>query len=55
MMQVVMIARLEVMYQRSRSMLIFLVIVFLAVNITCEVISATVLKSVVSGKLYLMI
>jgi hypothetical protein len=53
-MEVVMIARLEAMYQRSRSMLIFLVIVFLAVNISCEVISATVLKGVVPGKLYLL-
>jgi hypothetical protein len=51
-MQVIMIARLGAMYQRSRNMLIFLVTVFLAVNITSGVITAIVLKGIVAGKLY---
>jgi hypothetical protein len=53
MMQVIMIAWLHAMYQRSRMMLLFLVIVFLAVNITCGVIVVIVLKDIVVGKLYL--
>ncbi|KAG2363835.1 hypothetical protein BDR07DRAFT_877977 [Suillus spraguei] len=40
MMQVVMIARLHALYQRSRTMLIFLVIICLAVNIACGAIAA---------------
>jgi hypothetical protein len=36
---VIMIARLHAMYQKSRIMLIFLVIIFLAVNIACGVIT----------------
>ncbi|KAG1779101.1 hypothetical protein EV702DRAFT_120338 [Suillus placidus] len=39
MLGVIMIARLHAMYQRSRNMLIFLVIIFLAVNIACGVIA----------------
>jgi len=39
------------MYERSRLMLIFLVIAFLAVNIACGVITAIGLKNVVGGKL----
>ena len=54
MMQVIMIARLHAMYQRSRRMLIFLVIIFLAVNIACGVIAAIALKDAVLGKLYLL-
>jgi hypothetical protein len=42
------------MYQGSRNMLFFLVVVFVAVRITCGVIVATVLKSVVAGKAYLL-
>jgi hypothetical protein len=42
------------MYQGSKTMLIFLVIIFLGVNITCGVLSAIGLKSVVWGKLYLL-
>ncbi|KAG2337438.1 hypothetical protein BDR05DRAFT_772037 [Suillus weaverae] len=42
---VIMIARLHAMYQRSRTMLIFLVIIFLAVNIACGVIAAIGIKS----------
>ncbi|KIK31453.1 hypothetical protein CY34DRAFT_19904 [Suillus luteus UH-Slu-Lm8-n1] len=41
-----MIARLHAMYQRSRPMLIFLVIIFLAVNIACVVLSAIGLKNI---------
>ncbi|KAG1810010.1 uncharacterized protein HD556DRAFT_1452872 [Suillus plorans] len=44
MLGVIMIARLHAMYQRSRRMLIFLVIIFLAVNITCGVITIIGLK-----------
>jgi predicted RND superfamily exporter protein len=40
MLQVIMIARLHAMYERSRTMLIFLVIIFLGINIACGVISA---------------
>jgi hypothetical protein len=50
MMQVIMIARLHAMYQRSRIMLIFLVIVFLTVNIACGVLTAIGLSHVVTGK-----
>ncbi|KAG1773459.1 hypothetical protein EDD22DRAFT_946889 [Suillus occidentalis] len=39
-----MIARLHAMYQGSRIMLIFLVIIFLAVNIACVVLGAIALK-----------
>jgi hypothetical protein len=53
-MQVIMIAQLHAMYQRSRMILIFLVIIFLAVNIACGVIVATSLKRIVGGKLYLL-
>ncbi|KAG2337447.1 hypothetical protein BDR05DRAFT_773115 [Suillus weaverae] len=41
---VIIIARLHAMYQRSRMMLILLVIIFLAVNIACGVIAAISLK-----------
>ncbi|KIK37910.1 hypothetical protein CY34DRAFT_809885 [Suillus luteus UH-Slu-Lm8-n1] len=40
MLGVIMIARLYAMYERSRTMLIFLVIIFLGINIACGVISA---------------
>ncbi|KAG1796862.1 hypothetical protein EV424DRAFT_1546843 [Suillus variegatus] len=46
-MQVIMIAWLHAMYQGSRMMLIFLVIIFLAVNITCGVIAAIGLNDTV--------
>ncbi|KAG1741236.1 hypothetical protein EDD22DRAFT_307925, partial [Suillus occidentalis] len=39
MLGVIMIARLHAMYQGSRTMLIFLVIIFLAVNIACVVLA----------------
>jgi hypothetical protein len=41
------------MYEKSRMMLIFLVIIFLAVNIACGVITLIGLDYVVGGKLYL--
>ncbi|KAG2101150.1 hypothetical protein BD769DRAFT_188706 [Suillus cothurnatus] len=53
MLGVIMIARLHAMYQRSRSVLIFLVIVFLAVNISCGVIAAMGLKQAAAEVLVL--
>ncbi|KAG2033564.1 hypothetical protein BDR03DRAFT_663650 [Suillus americanus] len=53
MLGVIMIARLHAMYQRSRNMLIFLVVIFLAVNIACGVLAAMVLKHVVAEELIL--
>ncbi|KAG1779002.1 hypothetical protein EV702DRAFT_114911 [Suillus placidus] len=50
---VVMIARLHAMYQKSRMMLIFLVMIFLAVNIACGVITAIGLKYMVGEELIL--
>jgi hypothetical protein len=50
MLQVIMIARLHAMYQGSRTMLIFLVITFLAVNIACVVLAAIGIKNVVARK-----
>ncbi|KAG2111313.1 uncharacterized protein F5147DRAFT_103245 [Suillus discolor] len=44
MLGVIMMARLHAMYQRSRRMLIFLVIIFLAANIACGVITIIGLK-----------
>lgn len=41
MLGVIMITRLYAMYQRSKKMLVFLVVFFLAVNITCVVIAAS--------------
>jgi hypothetical protein len=54
MLQVIMIARLHAMYQGSRTMLIFLVIIFLAINIACAVLTAIALKYVGLGKFYLL-
>ncbi|KAG2119924.1 uncharacterized protein F5147DRAFT_832516 [Suillus discolor] len=45
MLGVIIIARLYAMYQKSRIVLVFLVIIFLAVNIACGVITAIGLKS----------
>ncbi|KAG2341270.1 hypothetical protein BDR05DRAFT_965752 [Suillus weaverae] len=53
MLGVIMIARLHAMYQSSRNMLIFLVIIFLAVNIACGVIAAIGLKDIVAEELIL--
>ncbi|KAG1754698.1 hypothetical protein EDD22DRAFT_957419 [Suillus occidentalis] len=47
MLGVIMIARLYAMYQGSRTMLIFLVIIFLAVNIACVVLGVITLKTIV--------
>ncbi|KIK36118.1 hypothetical protein CY34DRAFT_811557 [Suillus luteus UH-Slu-Lm8-n1] len=54
MLQVIMIARLHAMYQGSRTMLIFLVIIFLTVNIACVVLAAIGLKYAVAGKFCLL-
>jgi hypothetical protein len=53
-MQVIMITRLHAMYQRSRIMLIFLVVTFLIVNIACAVIAAIAITYFVAGKLHLL-
>ncbi|KAG1781980.1 hypothetical protein EV702DRAFT_499148 [Suillus placidus] len=53
MMQVIIIARLHAMYQGSRIILIFLVIIFLAVNIASGVITAIGLKDIVAEELIL--
>ncbi|KIK42355.1 hypothetical protein CY34DRAFT_151880 [Suillus luteus UH-Slu-Lm8-n1] len=47
MLEVIMIARLHAMYQRSKMMLIFLVISFLVINIACGVITAIALSHIV--------
>jgi hypothetical protein len=54
MMQVIMIARLHAMYQRSRIMLIFLVIIFLGINVACGLLTAIDTKYVVVGKFGLL-
>ncbi|KAG2348147.1 hypothetical protein BDR05DRAFT_957795 [Suillus weaverae] len=53
MLGVIMIARLHAMYQRSRNILIFLVIIFLAVNIACGVITAIGLQYLIGEELIL--
>ncbi|KAG2087366.1 uncharacterized protein F5147DRAFT_841439 [Suillus discolor] len=53
MLGVIMIARLHAMYQGSRTMLMFLIIIFLAVNIACEVITAISLNDTVAEELIL--
>ncbi|KIK40222.1 hypothetical protein CY34DRAFT_282628 [Suillus luteus UH-Slu-Lm8-n1] len=53
MLGVIMIARLHAMYQRSRIMLIFLVIIFLAVNITCGVLTVIALSYIVIEEMIL--
>ncbi|KIK46988.1 hypothetical protein CY34DRAFT_331777 [Suillus luteus UH-Slu-Lm8-n1] len=50
---VIMIARLYAMYQGSRIMLIFLVIIFLGINIACGVMTAIGLKHYVAEELIL--
>jgi hypothetical protein len=54
MMQVVMIARLHAMYQGSRTMLIFLVIIFLGIIITSGVLVAITLTILAGGMFYLL-
>ncbi|KAG2364159.1 hypothetical protein BDR07DRAFT_817756 [Suillus spraguei] len=53
MLGVIMIARLHAMYQRSRNILIVLVIIFLATNIACGSIAVIALKSTVGEELIL--
>ncbi|KAG1778963.1 hypothetical protein EV702DRAFT_1277409 [Suillus placidus] len=53
MLGVIMVTRLHAMYQRSRNMLIFLVISFLAINITCGVLRAIGLRYNVGEELIL--
>jgi hypothetical protein len=50
-MQVIMIARLYAMYQGSRKVLIFLVVIFMVVNISGVVIFAIMLRHSTVGKL----
>ncbi|KAG1738439.1 uncharacterized protein EDB91DRAFT_461015 [Suillus paluster] len=52
-MQVIMIVRLHAMYQGSRKMLIFLIAIFLAVNISCGVMSGIALKNLSGEELIL--
>jgi hypothetical protein len=53
-MQVIMITRVYAMYQRSRKILVFLIVIFMAVQIPLEVIYLLSNKtSVVAGKLRL--
>ncbi|KAG1830639.1 hypothetical protein EV424DRAFT_1641600 [Suillus variegatus] len=53
MLGVIMIARLHAMYQGSRKMLMFIVIIFLAVNIACGVITAIALNDAVAEEFIL--
>jgi hypothetical protein len=53
-MQVIMIARLHAMYQRSRKVLVFLVVTVLVVNISGTVIVAIILSNISVGKLEFM-
>ncbi|KAG1798961.1 uncharacterized protein HD556DRAFT_1525440 [Suillus plorans] len=53
MLGVIMIARLHAMYQGSRTMLIFLVIVFLAVNIACGVMTVIAVNDTVAEEFIL--
>ncbi|KIK36109.1 hypothetical protein CY34DRAFT_539527 [Suillus luteus UH-Slu-Lm8-n1] len=50
---VIMITRLHAMYQRSRTMLIFLVVTFLIVNIACAVIAAIAITYFVAEEMIL--
>jgi len=50
-MQVIMIARLHAMYQQSRKMLIFLVVIFLAIRIANAVMVALKMMQMSGGRL----
>jgi hypothetical protein len=50
-MLVIMIARLHAMYQRSRKVLIFLVVIFLTITIANAVMAAIMTMQVTGGKL----
>jgi hypothetical protein len=52
-MLVIMITRLHAMYQRSRKVLIFLVVIFLAITIANAVIIAIMTMQITGGKLWL--
>jgi predicted RND superfamily exporter protein len=49
-MQVVMITRLYAMYEQSRKILIFLIVIYFVVTITCGAIAAITSSSVSVGK-----
>ncbi|KAG2035200.1 hypothetical protein BDR03DRAFT_535460 [Suillus americanus] len=51
---VIMISRLHAMYQRSRNVLIFLVVIFLAVNIANAVLAGIIMEDI-SGEVVLVI
>ncbi|KAG1779069.1 hypothetical protein EV702DRAFT_119104 [Suillus placidus] len=53
MMGVIMIARLHALYQGSRKMLIFLIVIFLAVNIACIVLTTIGIKFIVGEEVIL--
>ncbi|KAG1739505.1 hypothetical protein EDD22DRAFT_330140 [Suillus occidentalis] len=53
MLGVIMIARLHAMYQGSRTMLLFLLIIFLTVNIACVVITAIGVKYILAEEFIL--
>jgi len=44
-------ARLYAMYHGSRRILVFLVVIFLALNIACGVLAGMSMKYIVGGKL----
>ena len=48
-----MVTRLNAMYQQSKKMLIFLVLIFSAVTVTCGVIIIIQSRSAASGKIAL--
>jgi hypothetical protein len=52
--QVIMITRLYAMYQRSRKMLVFIVVTFLAVTIACGIIAAVGSSYLTWGRLLLL-
>ncbi|KAG1844798.1 hypothetical protein DFJ58DRAFT_515140 [Suillus subalutaceus] len=52
-MQVIMIARLHAMYQRSRKVLIFLVVIFLAIRIANAVMTAITMMQISGEELVL--
>jgi hypothetical protein len=51
-MQVIMISRLHAMYQRSRKVLVFLCVIFLAFQIACMVILAIEIKGSSGSELH---
>jgi hypothetical protein len=53
-MQVIMMMRVHAMYQRSKKMLIFLVVVLLASTITSAVLTVIANIGIVGGKLWLL-